>query len=167
MNCISILSSQLRLSYNNITFAAIKDKKAVTTQFLSLQNPNISKRYYIYIDNIKQFDHPNIKLSNFKIENRNLQIGELWGNQFILNIKDAKENIDFSEIEKGFINYYGQQRFGNGCSVTQKLKTSKQLLHGRISDAIDTLLDPDQSDSKVKFSIFIGSTNIDQRNKRL
>ena len=134
------LARRLRISRKRISFAGTKDRRAVTTQLLSIYYPD------------KEL--PEIKIKDIEIEfvcrsNRRIEIGDLIGNEFQIVIRDvevgkeeAKKRID--EINKelkeigGFPNFYGFQRFGSLRPVTHIV--GKEIVKGDFDRAVDLYL---------------------------
>ena len=134
------LARRLGISRKRISFAGTKDRRAVTTQLLSIYYPD------------KEL--PEIKIKDIEIEfvcrsNRRIEIGDLIGNEFQIVIRDvevgkeeAKKRID--EINKelkeigGFPNFYGFQRFGSLRPVTHIV--GKEIVKGDFDRAVDLYL---------------------------
>ncbi|MFA4960178.1 MAG: tRNA pseudouridine(13) synthase TruD [Candidatus Pacearchaeota archaeon] len=107
---IKELGARINKFSNDIGYAGVKDKKAHTSQRISIFKPNL--------DLIKQFRHPKIILKNFRWEKRKLKMGFLEGNKFkiVLRDVDKKNAIKISSKIKNlsfFPNYFGTQRFGS------------------------------------------------------
>ena len=114
----------------DIGYAGTKDKRAITSQRISIYNPDLEK--------LKAFNHPNIILKNFKWNKRKIKIGYLESNHFRIILRDIDKkgamvitkhirNLDW------FPNYFGPQRFGkNGNNV----KIGKLLLKRKFKEAV-------------------------------
>lgn len=105
-----VLASALHKGSDAIGFAGIKDKKAHTSQRISIFQPDLEK--------IKQFKHPHIYLKNGKWGKRKIKLGYLIGNKFTVTLREIekKEAIKVAnQIRKDshFANYFGKQRFGS------------------------------------------------------
>jgi len=118
-----------------IGYAGTKDKKAWTSQRISIFQPNIEK--------IKIFHHPNIILKNFKWNKRKIKMGYLEANNFkiVLRDIDKKGAIKISSLIRKtdwFPNYFGTQRFGSlrGNNV----KIGKLILKRKFEEAVWTIL---------------------------
>lgn len=104
------LANKFGLMREQIGFAGIKDKHAITTQYIS-----ILKKY-----NIKDILEENYSLRFVGYLNEPIKTGNLEGNRFRITIRDLKkdninnlvENIRRVETN-GVINYFDSQRFGN------------------------------------------------------
>ena len=69
---------------------------------------------------------PAIKVGNFRLSETPLRLGQLQGNRFEIFIRNISKNVRESIpiyvknwIEKGYINYFGLQRFGSRTFATQ------------------------------------------------
>ncbi|MFP4654206.1 MAG: tRNA pseudouridine(13) synthase TruD [Methanohalobium sp.] len=115
------LSRKLGISQKRIGFAGTKDKKAVTTQKISIHDLNPE-----YLDNIFLKD---VEMSVIGRSNKSVELGDLTGNKFKITIRDINldvgdtytrlENIK-KDIQKigGVPNFFGVQRFGSTRPVT-------------------------------------------------
>jgi len=133
LTTIKTITDRLNKKPFDIGYAGTKDKRAQTSQRISIQNPNIEK--------IKNFNHPNIILKNFKWNKRKIKMGYLEGNHFKIIIRDIDKK-DAMKISKQirnlkwFPNYFGPQRFGinNG-----NIKIGKLLLKKKFEDAASVI----------------------------
>ncbi len=105
------ISETLDIDEHKIGYAGLKDKNATTTQYISI--PLIKEKY------LKALKKPNIKILAVYKDKSGLNIGDLTGNKFTINLKDVKEEVVpaiysvLSKIQKhGLPNYFGYQRFG-------------------------------------------------------
>ena len=105
------LSKGLRIYENELGYAGLKDKNATTTQYISIPKK--------YSKDLKQFRHNKIKILETTLHGTKLNIGDLIGNSFEINLHEVKAQ-DVGKIEKllkqistiGMPNYFGYQRFG-------------------------------------------------------
>ena len=120
IGAIEYISRLLHRTPKTIKFAGNKDKRGITTQRISCYNtlPN----EVINITKNKRWNK-NVEISNFSFSDKELRLGLLKGNQFCVcfrfveGLKNIKSDLDLitkSINEKGFINYFGMQRFGVG-----------------------------------------------------
>ena len=102
-------------------FAGMKDKKAVTQQWICISNMDSEKQFNEVL-NLKDSVH-NTEFLNVVRGQKKLRMGQLLGNKFKILIKDIKNgdieksseeaNNILQKLEKtGVPNYYGWQRFG-------------------------------------------------------
>jgi tRNA pseudouridine13 synthase len=133
------LSRQLRISQKRFGWAGTKDKRAVTSQRISIMNLDESELQKIRL--------PDIELKVLGRTNRSVGLGDLLGNNFRIRISgiscpdpDASLGKITSEIESqgGVPNYFGVQRFGDARPVTHKV--GEALARGDIEGAVFTYL---------------------------
>ena len=109
---LDILSTHLGIKKREIGYAGLKDKHAMTIQYVSIMA--------IHASRLESFSHPQIKILD-KIRHANkIRIGHLKGNRFHLRFKKVlgiqKEMLDSVLVwikKHGVPNYFGYQRFGN------------------------------------------------------
>ncbi len=133
---ITHLAGFLRFSRKRIGYAGLKDKRGVTSQRISIFEPDIER--------LQKFESRRIDLRNFEWSNERIEIGELKGNRFtitIRNIELQKKEIEkriqefFREAEQnGVANFFGEQRFGGIRNNTHLV--GKLLLKGQLEEAI-------------------------------
>ena len=135
---IKELSKLLHKRTDEVGYAGTKDKRAITSQRISIFQPDLEK--------IKSFNHPNIILKNFKWNKRKIKMGYLEGNHFKITLRDIDKK-DAMKITKHvrnlewFPNYFGPQRFGiNGNNV----KIGKLLLKRKFKEAIKKISEDNQ-----------------------
>lgn len=129
---LKILSSTLGIASKEIGYAGLKDKNALTTQYLT-----IPKRFEAPLLQAKEsLEQKNIKLLSLSSHANKLRIGHLKGNKFFIRLKKVQKN-DMSKITQvlekikafGMPNYFGFQRFGKfgdnyleGKAIVEKKK---------------------------------------------
>ncbi len=131
-----ILSGQLRISKKRIGFAGLKDKRAVTSQKISIFNPDLEQ--------LKRFRSRVVDLRKFEWKTDRIEIGDLTGNRFTITIRNLeleKKEIEnsindfFSQAtQTGVANYFGEQRFGGIRNNTHKV--GQLLLADKTEEAI-------------------------------
>ena len=120
---VRLLSRGLGISRERIGFAGTKDKRAVTTQLMSFECP---------IGSLDKIDLKDLEIKNPYTARRGIQIGDLKGNSFTINVKECsalEEDIPgilgsvSSAVKEtgGFPNYFGVQRFGVIRPITHKV----------------------------------------------
>jgi tRNA pseudouridine13 synthase len=138
MDFIAWMSKSLRIPNKNFTFAGTKDKRAITFQRISVFGAD-EKRLQSLNKQIK-----NGYLCNFSYSKERLMLGDLIGNHFKLALRNVKGSHE--EIKKsleslknnGFINYFGEQRFGAHSVSTAE--PGLLMLQEKWSEAIDLIL---------------------------
>ncbi|AFD00241.1 putative tRNA pseudouridine synthase D [Methanocella conradii HZ254] len=130
------LSRQLGISEERIGIAGTKDKRAVTSQLISIRG--------ISEEQLARVDLPRVRLEPIGRANRDIGLGDLRGNEFDINIKNIvldKEGlsmrvkaIDESIARAGGVpNFFGYQRFGIVRPVTHLV--GKKLVQGDVEGA--------------------------------
>lgn len=109
---IGHIARYLGIKNKEIGYAGLKDKHAMTKQYIS-----IHKKHEEAMDN---FSSEEIKVVSKTYHNNKIRIGHLKGNRFYIKVKKvnptsaAKIDEALKNINKyGMPNYFGYQRFGN------------------------------------------------------
>ncbi|HAU0772538.1 TPA: tRNA pseudouridine(13) synthase TruD [Legionella pneumophila] len=111
-----------------ISYAGLKDKQALTTQWLSIHAPGE------VIEGIETLEAPGWKILECTRHNKKLRPGFLSGNHFTITLRNVSNETDLiHRIEqiklKGVPNYFGEQRFGrDGGNL---IKAEEILVQGR------------------------------------
>lgn len=119
----------LGVSARDIGVAGLKDRDAVTVQWISVPARAA--------DELAGFEHPDIQLGPAQPHGNKLRRGHLKGNRFEIVIRDLR--VDASEAlpmarakldtiaTRGLLNHYGEQRFGHqGANVERGLRALAQ-----------------------------------------
>jgi tRNA pseudouridine13 synthase len=144
IRAIDHIAKAFNILNKDFGFAGTKDKNAITEQFISIKNTGKDK--------INSLDYNDIQLTFKGYSNTPVFLGDLYGNEFIITIRDiTKEDIEKIEKkqteEKIYApNYYGEQRF----SVNNK-EIGKHILKSEFKKAIDLILNSN-SDYNEKIS---------------
>lgn len=116
---LKLLARKLGVSDRDLGCAGLKDRHAVTRQWISA--PKIAE------PRLGNVDGDGLKLLNVSKHANKLRAGHLNGNRFRILIREVNSE-DITPIldairTRGLPNYYGPQRFGNdGDNATQGLK---------------------------------------------
>ncbi len=111
----------------DVSYAGLKDRHAVTTQWFSLYLSNKSEPDW------QQLNNENIEILKVTRYHRKLRRGTLQGNQFTLVIRELQGDADDLEqrlqtiAAQGIPNYFGEQRFGY-----ENLDKAKAMFCGEI-----------------------------------
>lgn len=138
---INIIASQLRVKSSNLTYAGTKDKRANTSQMVSMWHLD-PKRLNGINGSLRS-----MKVGNFVYKNTPLKLGDLKGNLFevaLRNVTESDEIINESlnvVKENGFLNYFGLQRFGNSIEIPTH-EIGKALAKGDFKSAVELILKP-------------------------
>ena len=149
-----ILEKYLNLPLKFIKWSGIKDHSAITAQKFSVKGNYIAK--------LNDFTHKNIFLTKIRSSRKGMELGQLWGNQFTINIRNSIKpydeiveilNIWVEKINSiGCPNYYGMQRFGQHRPNSHKI--GKLFLKGKYQEAVEEFLFhvyPKEYESNVLF----------------
>lgn len=108
---LKIISEQTGIKMRDIGYAGMKDKQAMTTQYLSVPKKSEST--------LAHLSHDAIKILETTAHKNKLRLGHLKGNRFFIRLKKVlpvesrKITQALSAIsESGMPNYFGYQRFG-------------------------------------------------------
>ncbi len=134
-NVIKSLALTMRCGKSRFGNAGLKDKRAVTSQRLSIYQPDLEL--------LKKFGRSSIKLHNFRWHENKLDIGDLIGNKFIIIIRDVNKTDDEikqiidefkTQVSNGIPNKFGEQRFGGIRDVTHEV--GKLFVEGKTKEAV-------------------------------
>lgn len=139
LQAIASLSNELRMKPALFAYAGTKDKRAKTSQWISVRKLEPSR----ICGAAKRVQ--GVRVGNFKFIPETLRLGNLLGNRFQVALRSVKG--EKAEIEKsleslrdlGFINYYGLQRFGN-CQKIPTYMIGKALLASNFKLACELIL---------------------------
>jgi tRNA pseudouridine13 synthase len=133
---IKNVAKSLGIDQNRVQFAGIKDAKAVTSQFITLEN--------ISIEEVARVSIKDIEVTPIGYVREQMGLFYLLGNTFTLAIKHiiteeakVKEQITqtIQELDSigGIPNFYGHQRFGTTRPITHLV--GKAIIQGNFKDA--------------------------------
>ncbi|MFP4116578.1 MAG: tRNA pseudouridine(13) synthase TruD [Candidatus Aenigmatarchaeota archaeon] len=146
---IDRISSKLRLSKKRIGYAGLKDKRACTTQFVTLEGLDGEE---------VKLDEEGLEVEAVKKVSRSLKNGDLKENRFTITLRgidvgleECRERLQelAEEIKEGVPNYYGLQRFGGKRPITHLV--GKELLRRNYREAVETYLFKTFSTEKQEF----------------
>ncbi|BDY11837.1 tRNA pseudouridine(13) synthase TruD [Hydrogenimonas cancrithermarum] len=124
---LEILSSHLGIRVRDFGYAGLKDKDAMTIQYISVHKK--------HEEALKNFSHDQIKILETTYHNNKLRIGHLKGNRFFIRLKKVSPT-DATKIgsllkwiaENGMPNYFGWQRFGR---EGDNYETAREIIEGK------------------------------------
>lgn len=133
----SHIARDLRIAHQDLGMAGMKDRHAVTRQFVSVPAKCESR--------IPEIRHPGIRILDVKRHKNKLRTGHLRGNRFIIRLRDVHPEalpraraIGDRITRLGFPNYFGDQRFGRdsetlelGFELLRGTKTPGSIPHAR------------------------------------
>ena len=152
MEVLFFMASNLKTKVSNFQFAGTKDRRGVTVQKVSICR--VKKEQIIGMTKFAR----GWRVGGFEYKKYGLELGELNGNEFLLTLRDChapnEEGLNHEQRfealqkavdeaarnfgEKGFINYYGLQRFGTFSTGTHT--TGKKILQGDLEGAVNGVL---------------------------
>ncbi|KAG7454737.1 hypothetical protein MATL_G00262950 [Megalops atlanticus] len=155
LEAISYMAAALGVLPSDFTYAGIKDKRAVT--FQSMVVKKVSPEWLK--EKSSEFEKRGMQLSHIRPVSEPLHLGRLRGNHFDLIVRDVRPHsadptTDLAALvqeavdnvkAKGFVNYYGPQRFGTGQSV-QADQIGLALLKEEMVTAVRLFFTPEEGD---------------------
>ena len=156
------LAKILQISQKRIGVAGTKDKRALTTQKISIFDIDASE-----VENIHLKD---IELKVLGRSRKSIELGDLWGNDFRITIRDiasspeeTKKLLDMTtneiQAQSGVPNFFGIQRFGSIRPVTHLV--GKAIVEGDFEKAALLYIAepfPDEPDDTKKARQFVKET---------
>jgi tRNA pseudouridine13 synthase len=125
---LDVFSNHVGIRRRDMGYAGLKDKHAMTIQYISIMA--------IHEEKLKAFSHDKIKILSTVRHNNKIRVGHLRGNRFNIRLKKVlgvqKDKLDsvLKWIKKnGVPNYFGNQRFGTDGNNWQE---GKKLLDGTL-----------------------------------
>ncbi|XP_019603991.2 pseudouridylate synthase PUS7L isoform X1 [Rhinolophus sinicus] len=154
---IGFLAIKLGVIPSDFSYAGLKDKKAITYQAMVVRKVTPERLKDIE----KEIEKKRMNVFNIRSVDDSLRLGQLKGNHFDIVIRNLKNQVNDSAnlrerileaIEnvkhKGFVNYYGPQRFGMGRKVhTDQIGLA--LLKSEMVKAVKLFLTPEDLDDPV------------------
>ena len=148
---IQSLSRCLSLPPKSFSFCGTKDRRGITVQSVSVFRVSIEamKRALLH----PAWDNA-VRVSHFEYKSYPNKIGRSGGNHFKICLRRIPTTVADSDIDslfaqlkdKGFLNYYGLQRFGTRTVRTHEV--GSLLLAQNWKGAVDALLSP-QADNLI------------------
>ncbi|KAI0832348.1 tRNA pseudouridine synthase D [Trametes gibbosa] len=155
-DALAALSRTLHCSVKDLSVAGTKDKRGVTVQRVSLRRGNKTVEDVWKMANglggkrsmneiLTQRGERGVRVADFNYRKASLELGMLKGNAFVITLRTVRvnsmETLDkaMNTIKtKGFINYYGMQRFGTASIPTHSIGLA--LLKGDWHRAVSLIL---------------------------
>uniref|UniRef100_A0A8B9MT36 Pseudouridylate synthase PUS7L n=1 Tax=Accipiter nisus TaxID=211598 RepID=A0A8B9MT36_9AVES len=158
LEAIGFLAAELGVLPSDFSYTGIKDKKAITYQ------PMVVKK--VTPERLKEIgskmEKKGMRIHNIHSTCQHLRLGQLKGNHFDIVVRDLKHHSHDSSADlkeriseamenvetKGFVNYYGPQRFGQGQNV-QTDQIGLALLNEKMVKAVKLFFTPEDTDDPV------------------
>ncbi|MFH1450653.1 MAG: tRNA pseudouridine(13) synthase TruD [archaeon] len=147
------LSRFCGVSRKRLTYAGTKDKFALTAQRIAA--------WKLPAEKLANFKTKDVKIGDFSPAEKSLDLGDLWGNRFIIKITGVENpeaaadscNKTFKELGKlgGLPNFFGEQRFGmryNNHLVGKYLLQEK--VEGAVKEFLTATNDEELPEGKAK-----------------
>lgn len=143
MQAVHDLAAALKVRRLDIGYAGLKDARAVTRQWMSVEHVKPEK--------VKELTIPRMAIIDVTRHSNKLKLGHLRGNRFEIHVRDTSlerlaELQDAIETltRRGVPNYFGQQRFGDRGD---NARIGMLMLRGELEEALDLALGkPDKPD---------------------
>ncbi len=109
LDVANIIAAELGISRHLVSYAGLKDKRAITTQAMSVPAKSAAE--------LNQLQLYNICLRDICYNPEPVRVGDLWGNRFSIylrNIESEEAALEAAEAVQTtpLLNYFGEQRFG-------------------------------------------------------
>nr|XP_025888161.1 multisubstrate pseudouridine synthase 7 isoform X1 [Solanum lycopersicum] len=145
---LNVIAKMLGVQLRSFGFAGTKDKRAVSTQRVTVFKQQASKLAALNKRLI------GIKVGDFCHVKEGLLLGQLYGNRFTITLRgvsaESEDIIKASAValgKHGFINYFGLQRFGSSSVPTHLIGAA--LLRGEWKAAVSLILDPREGEKNT------------------
>ncbi len=151
----------LGVSRGCIGIAGTKDKRAATTQWVTVVGCNATSIAQLNANPSGQKLVSGISgmaLGSFSYVDKQLELGDLQGNRFNIVLRDVSGDVDevcSNVASRGFVNFFGLQRFGTGGSSTHAIGAA--IMRGEWLNAVKEIMKPrwgedrDTHNAKVLF----------------
>ncbi len=146
------ISKALGIARRNIGYAGLKDARAITRQWISIE--------HIDPDRLAHLQLGGIEVCQIKRHGNKIKMGHLAGNRFIIRIRHLEVSAEQAETRateameilsrRGVPNYFGPQRFG---SRRDNQLLGDAIIHRDAERFIDMFLGlPDPADQSVIYA---------------
>jgi tRNA pseudouridine13 synthase len=133
---VRMISRNLGITRNKITFAGTKDKRAITSQLFSIEAP---------VEAVRALSMHQVVVEDVYASKKHITIGDLIGNSFQIKLRDTalrgeemattvSQTCNELKALGGFPNFFGVQRFGSIRPVTHLV--GKHIVHGDFEKAV-------------------------------
>jgi len=126
---IKVMARKLGVSQKRFGFAGLKDRRAVTSQKISV--------YGVAEERVAALRIPRLEISEIERGDR-IRVGDLSGNRFRITVKNVGGEGRIDWVKKGFPNYFGIQRFGEVRPITHLV--GKLMLEKKLEEAAATFI---------------------------
>lgn len=153
VDALARIARALHITRKQIGYAGLKDARAVTRQWISVE--------HIDPDRLARLDLPSIRVLRTARHSNKIKLGHLAGNRFAIRIRELQQPLDealgrteaIMEVlmRRGVPNYFGRQRFGNRFDSHL---LGGAIIRGNSEQFIDLFLGlPDPADLSVVYVV--------------
>jgi tRNA pseudouridine13 synthase len=156
------LAKILQISQKRISVAGTKDKRALTTQKISI--------FDVDAPEIEKIHLKDVELKVLGRSRKSVELGDLWGNDFIITIRNIAHSPEETGkllekttneilVQGGVPNFFGIQRFGSVRPVTHLV--GKAIVEGNFEKAALLYIAepfPDEPEETKKARQFVKET---------
>lgn len=136
MNAVHEIATALNVKRRAIGFAGLKDARAVTRQWMSIEHTDPEA--------VARLELPRVRVLEVTRHGNKLRLGHLRANHFRIRVRDA-DQTRLSELQdalgrlvaQGVPNYFGPQRFGQRGDTWQ---IGRALVRRDLDEAVDLIL---------------------------
>jgi len=132
IQAVDSLAENLRIQRRFISYAGLKDRNAITTQYISIQSNKRLEDEYVFGD---------ISLEFVGFRDERIFPGCLKENKFSIVVRHIDEK---PELIKSMINYFGEQRFSK-----HNVEIGRFLVKGEFNKAVELILETNK-DAQVE-----------------
>ncbi len=129
-DALQIFAKHFGCRSRDIGYAGLKDKNAMTVQYISIHKS--------HEDKLESFKHEQIKILEHTYHKNKIKIGHLKGNKFFIRLKRVNvinsrkiEDILKKFVNFGMPNYFGFQRFGIDANNHEK---GEAIINGELKE---------------------------------
>ncbi|RLN21260.1 hypothetical protein BBJ28_00002843 [Nothophytophthora sp. Chile5] len=152
------LAKAMNSNVSAFSYAGTKDKRGITTQLCTVYRGS-KERLETLNRAGRDLESFNFLVGDARYVAEKLHLGDLRGNRFSLAIRGLPDSEEISDDQiheavrswssRGFINYFGLQRFGTKAIATHEI--GRAILQRDYKRVVDLLLAPQEGDaSKIR-----------------
>ena len=139
---IKLIARNLHISFKRIAYNGNKDKRALTSQRISIFKLDAEK---LNIENERIF------FRDITYSNEPCKIGKLYGNHFTVTVKKLENTVQqlqeiAEDVVNGIPNFYGPQRFG---ASSLNIEISRNIIKRDFESAFYDLVLKERAESKL------------------
>jgi tRNA pseudouridine13 synthase len=121
---VDLIVKTLGKSKNDVSYAGIKDRNAVTTQYMSIKNA--SKKQ------IERLKFDKVKVEYVGQSDEAIRLGRLKGNKFTITVRELEQPLKECKV---FPNYFDSQRFS-----VNNIEIGKGIINGKFKASVEAIL---------------------------